>query len=86
MASKFKSLQTFSDCGVFICYSKQKSATKSYELSLVSKPPRMRFLYFIRKVEIDINTLQVLFDKTRTLFAVYQTNQRAKRKCLHDAT
>lgn len=86
MASKFKSLQSFSDGGVFICYSKQKSATKSYELSLISKPPRMRFLYFIRKVEIDINTLQVLFGKTWTLFAVYQTNQRAKRKCLHDAT
>ena len=78
MASKFKSLQSFSDGGVFICYSKQKSATKSYELSLISKPPR--------KVEIDINTLQVLFDQKWTLFAVYQTNQRAKRKCLQDAT
>ena len=44
--------------------SKQKSSAKSYELSLISKPPRMRFLYFISKVEIDINTLQVLFDKT----------------------
>ena len=85
MASKFKSLQSFSDCGVFIGNSKQKSATKSYELFLISTPLRMRFLYFISKVEIDINTLQVLFDKKGTLFAVYQTNQRAKRKCLQDA-
>ena len=64
MASKFKSLQSFSNFGVFIDNSKQKRATKSYELSLISKPLRMRFLYFISKVEIDINTLQVLFDTT----------------------
>ena len=81
MASKFKSLQSFSDCGVFICYSKQKSSTKSYELSLISKPPRLRFLYFISKVEIDINTLQVLFDKTCCL-----SDQPESKTKMQDAT
>ena len=34
LASKFKSLQSFSNFGVFIDNSKQKSATKSYEQCL----------------------------------------------------